>query len=191
MPGPPTPPMQLMPPMQPMQNTTVLQGQVLVSTDPGAVFTTVLGSCVSSCLFDRTAKIGGINHFLLAAPPANHTAGEADAHYGVYLMELLVTRLLAAGASRQRLCAHLYGGANLQPGMASIGTTNAGFSRSFLQRQGIALVYARLGGVHARRIQFWPTLGKVRCQIVRDPAALEQAVSTENLYMTKRDCDDD
>ena len=177
--------------IQPRRRITVLQGQVLISAEPWAEFTTVLGSCVATCLFDREAKVGGVNHFLLALPPASHVTGEADPHYGVYLMSELLSRILAAGASRQRLRAHLYGGANLHPGMAPIGTRNAIFSRAFLRRERIALEFDCLGGMNARRIQFRPTLGKVRYQIVRDHSDTARPGSSDDLLGTKRGYDDD
>jgi hypothetical protein len=40
-------------------------------------FSTVLGSCISACVRDVAAKLGGMNHFLLAEPsgqPATATA---------------------------------------------------------------------------------------------------------------------
>ena len=56
-------------------------------------------------------------------------------------MDVLLARMLAAGAQRRRLHAHLYGGANLHPALAAIGAANAAFSRAFLKREGISLVY--------------------------------------------------
>ena len=96
-----------------MRRITVLQGQVRVSDDPGVELGTVLGSCVAACLFDSVARVGGMNHFLLAEPPANHKAGDVDVHYGVYLMELLINEMLGQGALKSRIRAHLYGGAGL------------------------------------------------------------------------------
>ena len=33
-----------------------------------ASYVTILGSCVAVCLYDRVARIGGLNHFLLPTP---------------------------------------------------------------------------------------------------------------------------
>jgi chemotaxis protein CheD len=156
---------------QPIKRIALLRGQIIVSAVPHLEITTVLGSCVATCLYDREAKVGGINHFLLAIPPASHAKSEVDVHYGIYLMEQLITEMLSNGARRHRLRAQLFGGANLHPGMAAIGTANAGFSRVFLKRARIPLVHDGLGGVNARRIHFWPTLGKVSCEIFGAHAA--------------------
>jgi chemotaxis receptor (MCP) glutamine deamidase CheD len=121
-------------PVAAVTRINVLQGQARVSAGPRVEFTTVLGSCVATCLFDPEEEVGGMNHFLLAEPPASVAPGDFDEHYGVYLMEMLINEMLANGAAKSRLRAHLYGGANLNSGLARIGTRNAEFARSFLAR---------------------------------------------------------
>jgi chemotaxis protein CheD len=141
----------------------VLQGQAHVSGDASMVFGTVLGSCVALCLYDADVRVGGMNHFLLPEPPGGHAAAKIDVHYGVYLMEILINQLLALGASKNGMRARLYGGANLHAGMTEIGTANANFARNFLERERVPLAFADLGGRHARRIEFRPAGGQVRC----------------------------
>ena len=145
---------------------TVLQGQFKVSAGPRVELSTVLGSCVASCLYDPVVELGGMNHFLLPEPPASHNPGEVDVHYGVYLMEMLINEMLAYGARKDRLRAHLYGGANIRAGMQQIGTANANFARSFLERERIEVVRHDLGGANARRVDFRPASGMVRCRTV-------------------------
>jgi len=152
---------------------TVLQGEARVSADPTVEFGTVLGSCVATCLLDPIAAIGGMNHFLLPEPPASHDRDKVDVHYGTYLMEMLINQLIGSGARKDRLRAHLYGGANLRAGMAPIGTSNAEFGRAFLEREGIPLVRSDLGGSQARRVDFRPASGQVRCRIVENRHAPE------------------
>ena len=154
-----------------MTRVTVLQGQARVSLDPEVEFSTVLGSCIATCLFDPEARLGGMNHFLLAEPPASHAPGQVDVHYGVYLMELLINQMLARGAIKQRMRAHIYGGANLHIGMTPIGTANAQFARSFLDRERIPLLREDLQGNSARRVDFRPATGQVRCRIVENKFA--------------------
>jgi chemotaxis protein CheD len=157
---------------------TVMQGDVRVSTDPRVELGTVLGSCVAACLFDPIAGVGGMNHFLLAEPPSSRGTDAIDVHYGVYLMEMLINDMLAWGALKSRMKAHLYGGANLRTGMKEIGTANADFARSFLERERISLMRFDLGGANARRVDFRPAQGQVRCRIA-DPqlAPKEQPVA--------------
>ncbi|MCX7283779.1 MAG: chemotaxis protein CheD [Novosphingobium sp.] len=151
-----------------IKRVTVMQGQALVSNDPETEFGTVLGSCVATCLFDAQARVGGMNHFLLPEPPSGHARHEVDVHYGVYLMEILINQMLAKGAAKARIRAHVYGGANLNPGMMQFGTANARFARSFLESEGIPVLREDMGGTQARRVEFRPVLGKVRCRSVED-----------------------
>ena len=146
----------------------VLQGEFEVSRDPHLVLTTVLGSCIACCLFDPVARVGGMNHFLLASPP-NSVDGLGDdaLRYGLYAMELLVNEMLKQGAVRATMRAHLYGGANLHSGMRAIGTENTRFAEQFLRADGIQLVRADTGGVQARRLDLQPATGRVRCRSVQ------------------------
>jgi len=91
-----------------VKRLTVAQGDSLASSDPGVIFTTVLGSCVAVCLFDGNAGVGGMNHFLLAepAPIANEDTRLLN-RYGVHSMELLINEMLKRGAIRRNLKARI------------------------------------------------------------------------------------
>lgn len=158
-------------PLLPVQRITVLQGQALATRDPAIEYGTVLGSCVATCLFDPEAKVGGMNHFLLAEPPSSHTRGAVDVHFGVFLMEMLINQMLKRGAIKSRLRAHLYGGANIRAGMGEIGTANARFACEFLERERIPLLRSDLGGACARSVHFRPVSGQVRARQVEDARA--------------------
>ncbi len=153
------------------RRVTVMQGQAQVSNEPLVELTTVLGSCVACCLFDPHCMVGGMNHFLLAEPQGSRARGQLDEHYGVYLMEVLINDMMARGASKLTMKAHLYGGANLHAGMTKIGTANAAFAVEFLVQERIMLVHQDLGGTHARRVDFLPARGKARCRAVADTMA--------------------
>jgi chemotaxis protein CheD len=153
---------------------TILQGEARASGDPGIEMSTILGSCVATCLFDPVARVGGMNHFLLAEPPAHVRNQQFDSDYGLFLMELLVNQMLALGAARARMRARLYGGANLNPDLAPIGSANAAFARQFLEREGIPKVFEDLEGTQARRIRFRPATGQVSARTVAAEAAPTQ-----------------
>ncbi|NVE95315.1 chemotaxis protein CheD [Altererythrobacter lutimaris] len=150
-------------PARALRRITVMRGEARASGDADVEFNTVLGSCVSTCLFDPVARIGGMNHFLLAEPAFARTSCQVDEHYGAYLMELLINEMLARGASKPRLRARLFGGANMNANLRQIGSANALFAREFLKREGIALADCDLEGASARRVRFRPASGLVRC----------------------------
>ncbi|OYV62864.1 MAG: hypothetical protein B7X01_00905, partial [Acidiphilium sp. 21-62-4] len=88
----------------------IVQGEQQVSNDPGVVLTTILGSCIAACMWDRDAGIGGMNHFLLPGDrndPGQPTRSNDAMRYGAYSMELLINGLLRHGAQRRRLQAKL------------------------------------------------------------------------------------
>lgn len=147
---------------------TVMQGQARVSGDHRVELTTVLGSCIACCLFDPTSNVGGMNHFLLGEPKGGRGI---DENYGAYLMEVLINEMLAYGASRPAMRAHLYGGANMHSGMTRIGSANAAFAIGFLEQERIMLVRSSLGGTKARRVDFRPAGGLARFRLVDDAVA--------------------
>lgn len=136
------------------------QGEFVVSERTDIVLTTILGSCVSVCLRDAVAGVGGLNHFLL--PNDASVEHESASRYGVHAMELLINGLLQNGARRDRLEAKLFGGAKLLPGLADVGGMNADFAEAFLEREAIPCVGGSLRGTQARRIQYWPVSGRAR-----------------------------
>ncbi len=147
---------------------TIMQGETRISDDPSVILTTVLGSCISACLYDPLVKVGGLNHFLLAEPGSGDTDIQSLQRYGVYAMEVLINAMMAMGATRSNLKARIYGGASLRDGFRDIGATNALFARRFLRDERIALVGEDVGGHGARRVEFRPTLGLARCRIASE-----------------------
>lgn len=151
-----------------MRRIAIVQGQYRVVAKPNVMITTVLGSCIAVCMQDALAKIGGMNHFLLSEPSLDSQPSEADMQrYGIHAMELLINEMMKTGASRSRLRAHLYGGANIVAGLGSIGHTNAAFARTFLRTEKIAIGHCDVGGTQARKVEFLPYEGKARCTTVR------------------------
>ena len=148
----------------------LLPAEWRVSSDPIAL-ATVLVSCVAACLYDPSACVGGMNHFMLpdAAP------GDGSARYGAHAMELLINGLLKAGASRQRLQAKVFGGGNVLPGMTldPIGTRNGNFVLNYLTAERIPIVAQDLFGVQPRKVCFYVRTG--RTLVKRLPAAGEIA----------------
>lgn len=139
----------------------IFSGDYYVSTQPDEMLATILGSCVSACIRDPAAGIGGMNHFLL---PGNAdmaaTAGDA-ARYGVFAMESLINGILKAGGHKDRLEVKVFGGGNVINNSARIGSKNAEFIRSFLKREGFRIASEDLEGNQPRRIHYYPDSGKV------------------------------
>ena len=149
-----------------LRTVHVIQGEYKVSDDPGIVLTTILGSCVATCLCDPVARVGGINHFLL--PSGDHSGGAQGYRYGLLAMELLINGLLKMGASKSRLEAKLFGGGMMNNNLARIGDANAAFALDFLKSENIRCLSQSLGGTQARRIRYVPTTGSAQQMMLSD-----------------------
>ncbi len=136
----------------------ITQGEYATSSFDEVVISTLLGSCVSCCLWDDQAGVGGMNHMLLAQGSAGDTVRTLS---GLSAMELLINDLVKLGASKPRLKAKAFGGARMIKGLSDIGAQNAEFTVSYLKKEGIPLVTQSLGGTRARTLRFWPTSGRV------------------------------
>ena len=135
----------------------VVQGEFAVVGEPGVVLTTILGSCVATCIWDAAVGVGGMNHFLL---PGDADSGSDSVKYGVNAMELLVNGLLQRGAVRSKLQAKVFGGAKVIRNLSDVGAKNAEFALEFLRLEGIPCMANSLGGERARRVRFWPLTGR-------------------------------
>jgi len=146
-------------------------GDTYVTSSPEEVLTTILGSCVATCIRDPESGVGGMNHFLL---PDGNTGDRQARCYGVNAMELLINDILKHGGDRNRLEAKLFGGANVVSALRNVGTRNCTFARQFLDDEGIPIVGGDLGGDAARRIQYMPASGRARQVVVRGADRLAQ-----------------
>lgn len=139
----------------------IVQGECRVSSDPNDVIATILGSCIAACIRDPIAGIGGMNHFLLPGDLKSGKNSRSEA-YGVHLMEVLLNNLMVQGADRSRLEAKIFGGASMISGLSDIGRKNANFAKRFLNHEGISVLAEDIGGDRGRRIEYWPSSGRVR-----------------------------
>lgn len=142
-----------------------------------AMIATILGSCVSACIRDPMAGIGGMNHFLLPGNDTMDSAVSDAARYGVFAMEQLINGVLKAGGIKNRLEVKIFGGGNVINNSARIGSKNAEFVRNFLHKEGFRIASEDLEGDFPRRVHYYPDTGKVmmrKLQRREDLAVLEE-----------------
>lgn len=141
----------------------VFPGEHRVSGSPEEMLVTVLGSCVSACIRDPIAGIGGMNHFMLpASDDGQWGRASARLRYGNFAMEHLINDILKQGGRRERLEIKVFGGANVLSNGASIGHQNAEFVEDYLKTEGLPIAGAHLYGVLPRRVHYFPVTGRVR-----------------------------
>lgn len=158
-----------------LQNIVLHPGDHYAGKRP-VVISTLLGSCVSACLYDPVARVAGMNHFLLAnqryaknLPLAITDAGR----YGIHAMELLINDMLALGALKGRIKAKAFGGAAVleilsRNNYACVGDVNVRFIREFLETDRIELVESDLGGEQGRHIDFNTETYEVAVRLIQN-----------------------
>ena len=163
----------------------VLPGEYYVDDEDLLIMTT-LGSCIAACLWDRNARVGGMNHFML--PEGVGDSGR----YGSYAMELLINELLKRGASRTSLEAKVFGGGAVISGMSSlnVGERNTSFVLDYLKTEHITVVSKDVLDIYPRKVCFLPASGKAMVKrlaptssdalLAQDRAAVERAVTSSS-----------
>jgi chemotaxis protein CheD len=133
----------------------ILPGEYFVHHEDMLIMTT-LGSCIAACLWDRNAKVGGMNHFML--PEGVGDSGR----YGSYAMELLINEMMKRGASRSSMEAKVFGGGQVVSGMntMNVGERNTSFVLDYLKTERITVVSKDVLDIHARKVCFLPASGK-------------------------------
>ncbi len=130
-------------------------GQVFASRCPARV-TTVLGSCVAVCLWDRHSAVGGINHYLL---PDGAADGPSPLRFGSVATPALIDEILALGAHRSGLQAKVFGGACIAvafrgQGKRHLGAANVQSALATLAAAGIPVEARDTEGRRGRKLVF-------------------------------------
>jgi chemotaxis protein CheD len=159
----------------------ILPGEYFVHTEDLLIMTT-LGSCIAACLWDRVARVGGMNHFML--PEGNGDSGR----YGSYAMELLINEMMKRGASRGSMEAKVFGGGQVISGMntMNVGERNTTFVIDYLKTERIPILSKDVLDIYPRKVCFLPASGKAMVKrlapanaealVAQDRAAAQRAV---------------
>lgn len=143
------------------QAVKILPGQYHASAD-GTVITTVLGSCVSVCLYDTVSGVGGMNHYMLPGDTGGpDRSGNGSARYGTHAMKLLIEHVIQLGGGRANLQAKVFGAGRVMEGMSDVGRQNADFALRYLKEQQIRIAAIDVGDTYPRKIYFSPATGQV------------------------------
>jgi len=136
-------------------------GQLVVTKDAMEI-STILGSCVSVCLFDSIRRIAGMNHFLL---PVNDKFKTDIEKYGDTSMEFMLDKMISMGSNQNDIVAKVFGGGELltyQNSNFNIGKKNIEAALDFICNHEIRMISRAVGGVLGRKIIFNTLTGIVR-----------------------------
>lgn|SRR5512139_2057832 len=144
-----------------VEKTHYLMAGNLFVPEEAHLVTTVLGSCVSVCLWDSILRFGGINHYML---PFWNGEGLASPKYGNIATAKLIERLQDLGSQKRNLRAKVFGGGivlNVKNPFMNIGERNIQLAEDQLKSEGIPIVSADTGGNVGRKIIFNTGTGTV------------------------------
>ena len=128
-------------------------GYVYVTGEPTVIYT-VLGSCVSVCLYDNRLKYGGMCHYLL---PRKRKEDRATAKLGDIAIMALYQSFLEFESQPADLLAQIIGGAYLKgnDSSASIAYENVKTAKEILTKLSIKIISEDTGGELGRKVLFY------------------------------------
>jgi chemotaxis protein CheD len=138
---------------------------LFASAEPHFIHT-ILGSCVSVCLYDPALQIGGMNHFML---PLWNGKGLASPRYGNIAIEKLIEKMLSLGSKKANLKAKVFGGGEVLETANDhffIGKRNVQIARQLLSDYKIPVVSSSVEGKNGRKILFNSRSGEVKLKLI-------------------------
>ena len=159
---------------RPASRIVVGIGEFSVSRDPAATIVThALGSCIAVCIWDATAVVGGMLHFLLPDAAVNpvraRTQPAAFANTG---LPLFFQAAYVLGLDKKRCRVRLVGGAEIANlgGISSlnVGKRNLLAARNILWRNGLLIEREVTGGSIPRTVALRLTDGAIDVTTGRD-----------------------
>jgi len=150
----------------------ILPGEYYV-TKQNEMICTVLGSCVSACIRDSRAGVGGMNHFMLPLSDDGKWGGSNSVistatRYGNYAMEHMINDILTHGGDRRYLEVKVFGGGKIMSTMTDVGRKNIHFVHDYLVKEGLKITGEDLGDIYPRKVLYYPASGKVLMKKIKD-----------------------
>lgn len=149
----------------------LMPGDFVSSRNPG-IWSTLLGSCVSVCLLNRTTGDAAMGHFLIS-----HSNGRPDVgRYGDTSLGLLWWQLKAWDPVASHYEARIYGGANMfsRHDTFQIGSANVAYARAAMANLGIRVAEEQVGGDLGRYVVFDTAARQVTwrfCEVAEEDGA--------------------
>jgi len=143
-------------------------GEFYIGIKPTEV-STILGSCVAVCLYDRVEMIGGMNHYLV---PLWNGNGLQSPKYGNIAIHRLVEGMLNIGCNLNNLEAKIFGGANVIETVSQeemmVGRKNIIIAQEVLDEYKIPIIARDVGGTRGRRILLKSDTGKILLKYIQE-----------------------
>jgi chemotaxis protein CheD len=128
---------------------------------------TILGSCVAVCFWDKVLNYGGICHYML---PYWNGEGLASPKYGNIAIEKLLEKMYSFGCEKHNIIAKAFGGGEVidfKNPQFHIGKRNITLATEMLNEKRISIVSSSLGGKLGRKLIFYTQTGDVKQKYVQ------------------------
>ena len=148
-----------------LKKYTVYPGQFMITSVP-ALISTVLGSCVSVCLWDSQTGLGAMNHYLL---PGTSDDEAGNANRGITSIPMLFRSMVNRRVNLGTLEAKVFGGCNSlyqNNNLFKVGERNIAIAMNILNEYGIRISAHHVGGPFGRKIVFNTSTGRVRMRLL-------------------------
>ena len=146
-----------------MKEKFLQPGEIIFSSNPMLV-TTILGSCVSVCIFDKVKKIGGICHYYL--PTADRMGVDDRNKYAEYAIPNLLREFKNVRSNQLDLTAKIIGGGyvieSLEIKDVHVGSENIKAAIRILEKFSINIESRAIGGSSGKKVRFETHTGILR-----------------------------
>lgn len=135
-------------------------GEIHIGARPTEI-STILGSCVAVCLYDKVQRIGGMNHYLV---PLWNENGLQTPKFGNISIPRLIESMVNIGCNTGNMEAKIFGGANVIEVNSEdmmIGRKNILIAKEVLREYKIPITAQDVGGEKGRRIMMRSDTGKI------------------------------
>lgn len=137
-------------------------GYIYFSSE-GHILETVLGSCVSVCLFDNKKKLGIMTHYIYAF----HRENEKKGFTGSVALPFALNLMMEKGALKKDIEAHVIGGGKNPKLSDKIGKENSEYALEFLKKNNITIKTIDVGMEKSRKVIFNTDSGEVKITLTQ------------------------
>ncbi|MDD1783208.1 hypothetical protein LRP49_18735 [Enterovibrio sp. ZSDZ35] len=157
-----------------MREIQVSSGECLFAYKKNMWMQTVVGTCVTVCIWDKENHSGGMCHYRLPVAPESIALGDNANDYGSCAIPNLLRKFKHTASIPQNLCAWVLGGGQINDGefaqAQQIGERNIAVAFELLAHYGLPIFGVSVGDRTGRQVRFNPFTGDVDFRLVEDSA---------------------
>ncbi len=168
--------------------TPVEPGTFACTAEPDTMFVARIGSGIGICVYDPGIGVGAMAHVLLSPdlirqfPRISSSNGRILAESEA-LIDQMIGALKHHGAGRSRIKVRICGGTSIHEEILDNGLKNYILAKDMLMRRGLKVAGEDIAGGLCRRVQFFPTTGRLIRQPLRRKDDIDRIRTEEAVYL--------